>query len=205
MKKLIGFAIILVVGFTVYRFITTFLGEEPAASLENPGIETSTMILTSPSFQNNGTIPQKFTCDGLPASKAGGDINPELQVQNVPGTAKSLALIMDDPDAPAGTWTHWTVWNIDPKITMIKEDSVPTSAKATAGKPLSADEGMTSFGRIGYGGPCPPSGKPHRYFFKLYALTDVLILPSGAPLKQLESEIQKYLITSAELIGLYGR
>lgn len=146
------------------------------------------MILTSPAFQNSGSIPQKFTCDG-------GDINPELQIGNVPGTAKSLALIMDDPDAPAGTWTHWTVWNIDPKTTVIKEESVPPRAV----------EGMTSFGRIGYGGPCPPPGKPHRYFFKLYALGAILDLPSGTPLADLEAEIQKYMVARAELIGLYGR
>ena len=166
------------------------------------------MIITSPSFQNNGYIPQKFTCEGE-------NISPELRVQNVPENAKSLALIIDDPDAPAGTFTHWTVWNIDPKITAIKENSVPpglpadlsaevlttTEASIKAG----AVEGRTDFGKTGYGGPCPPSGKPHRYFFKLYALAAMLNLKAGADKAELEAEIQKHLIAKAELVGLYHR
>ncbi|RJQ28454.1 YbhB/YbcL family Raf kinase inhibitor-like protein [Candidatus Parcubacteria bacterium] len=146
------------------------------------------MIITSPAFEDNATIPEKYTCDG-------GDINPELHIHNVPEDAVSLALVVDDPDAPGGTFTHWTVWNIDPKTTRIKEESVPSNGV----------EGMTSFGRVGYGGPCPPPGKPHRYYFKLYALKDMLNLPNGTTIKEFEAEKERHLIEKAELIGLYGR
>jgi len=146
------------------------------------------MIISSPSFQNEESIPQKYTCDG-------GDINPELQIQNVPSGAKSLALIFDDPDAPGGTFTHWTVWNIDPKTTVVKEESVPPGST----------EGITSFGRVGYGGPCPPRGKPHRYFFKLYALDAVLSIAPGAPVQSLRDEIAKHRLEETEFTGIYGR
>lgn len=155
----------------------------------------NTMILISPAFQDNGLIPQKYTCDG-------GDINPELRIQYVPRDAKSLALIVDDPDAPGGTFTHWTVWNISPTTTVIKEESVPPGSV----------EGQTSFGRIGYGGPCPPaspaggpSGKPHRYFFRLFALNAWLDLPPGASRANLEKLIAEHLTLKAELVGLYSR
>ncbi|MBU6500840.1 MAG: YbhB/YbcL family Raf kinase inhibitor-like protein [Patescibacteria group bacterium] len=148
------------------------------------------MILTSPSFNNDADIPTKFTCDG-------GDINPELHVQNVPEEAKSLALIMDDPDATRGrSFTHWLVWNINPETTLIKQESVPPGSV----------EGKNDFPAVGYGGPCPPQGSaPHHYHFKLYALDEMLDLPSGSSKSLLEAEIDKHLITQAELVGLYGR
>lgn len=147
------------------------------------------MLITSPSFENGKPIPRKFTCDG-------GDVNPELIIQNVPENAKSLELIMDDPDATRGvTFTHWLVWNIDPNTKIIKQGS----------KSPGSIEGMTDFGRIGYGGPCPPPGKPHRYFFKLYALKEKLDLPEGSSKTDLEKEIQKHLIEKAELMGTFGR
>ena len=148
------------------------------------------MILTSPSFQANEKIPTKFSCDG-------GNFNPELHIQNVPDNAKSLALIMDDPDATGGrTFTHWIVWNIDPKTMVIKEESVPPASI----------EGKNDAGKIGYAGPCPPSGsKPHRYFFKLYALDAVLDLKEGAAKTELECATTNHTIAQAELIGLFGR
>lgn len=158
------------------------------------------MLLTSPSFNNQEPIPGKFTCDG-------GDFNPELLVQNVPAEAKSLALVVDDPDATGGTtFTHWIVWNIDPKTTIIKEESVPPGLPSVASAKEGAVEGKNDFPKIGYGGPCPPRGsKPHRYFFKLYALSSMLNLKEGANKAELEAEIQKYLLEKTELIGLYGR
>ncbi len=156
------------------------------------------MLITSPSFNHNEKIPDKFTCEG-------GDINPALAIENVPENAKSLALIVDDPDAPGGTFTHWTVWNINPNTTAIKEESVPPKSV----------EGETDFGRVGYGGPCPPAspkpseggppGKPHRYFFKLYALDAMLNLPEGSKRADLEKEIATHTIASAELVGIYER
>jgi Raf kinase inhibitor-like YbhB/YbcL family protein len=147
------------------------------------------MIITSSSFNEGELIPKKFTCDG-------GNINPELLIQNVPPEAQSLALILHDPDAPIeGGFTHWTVWNIDPDTAIIKEESTP---------PESA-EGSNGMNKIGYFGPCPPPGAPHHYHFYLYALDEVLDLPEGAPEAALRKEIDAHTITTAELVGLYGR
>ncbi|MDZ4209610.1 MAG: YbhB/YbcL family Raf kinase inhibitor-like protein, partial [Candidatus Curtissbacteria bacterium] len=142
------------------------------------------MKITSAAFENNAKIPSKYTCDGE-------NINPPLSFSGVPANAKSLVLIMDDPDAPNGTWVHWMVFNINPKINEISENSLPKDGI----------EGVTSFGKKGYGGACPPSGT-HRYFFKLYALDTILNLtnPNKAAL---EKEIQDHIIEKAELIGLY--
>lgn len=146
------------------------------------------MIIYSKNFKNNDFIPPKFTCDGE-------DINPELIIEDVPLEAKSLVLIVDDPDAPAGTWTHWTVWNIPPDTKVIYEGKLPEGAK----------EGKTDFGRSGYGGPCPPSGKPHRYFFKIYALDSMLNLESGASRQELEQALVNHILDQAEFFGLYQR
>ena len=147
------------------------------------------MIITSPAFNDEERIPPKFTCDG-------GDINPELLIQNVPAAARSLALMVEDPDAlMSGGFTHWTVWNIDPKTSLIKDESVPPGSV----------EGENGAGWVGYMGPCPPPGAPHRYHFKLYALNAPLDLPVGAPVAALRAEIAAHVIASAELVGLYGR
>ncbi len=145
------------------------------------------MIIESTEFKNNENIPTKYTCDGE-------DINPPLLFNNVPEETQSLVLISDDPDAPMGTWVHWTVWNIDPKTREIAENSVPTGAI----------EGITDFGRTGWGGPCPPSGT-HRYFFKLYALDIKLDLSSKTRKPQIEEAMAGHIIKEAELIGLYSR
>lgn len=158
--------------------------EAPPMTALSPEI---TMRLESPAFAHNQPIPTKYTCDGE-------DVSPPLKIFDVPANAKSLALIMDDPDAPRGTWLHWTVWNIPPDTQEIAENSVPQGAV----------EGMTDFGRPGYGGPCPPSGT-HRYFFKLYALDTMLNLPPGAKLSELEAAMSGHILAQAELIGLYSR
>ena len=145
------------------------------------------MKLTSPVFQNNEKIPPKYTCDGE-------DISPPLEIAEVPAETKSLVLISDDPDAPGGSWIHWLVWNIDPAITEIAENTVPTGAV----------EGITSFGKTGYGGPCPPSGT-HRYFFKLYALDTRIDLTAEADKEKLEQAIEGHILDQVKLIGLYDR
>lgn len=155
--------------------------------LQTPTTKTLNMRITSPAFENNQPIPRKYTCDGE-------NINPPLIFADLPEEAKSLVLIVDDPDAPMGTFTHWTVWNIDPGVSFIPENSVPEGAI----------EGMTDFGKPGYGGPCPPSGT-HRYFFKLYALNTVLILEPKAKVNDLMQAIKDYIIAQAELIGTYSR
>lgn len=142
------------------------------------------MELTSTEFSNNKFIPKKFS--GL-----GKDINPPLIINNIPQEAKSLALIVDDPDAPSGTWVHWVVYDI-PVLSKINEDSIP-------GK-----QGINDFGRKNYGGPCPPSGT-HRYFFKIYALDTMFNLKPGITKKQLEKKMQGHILQQAELIGLFKR
>lgn len=142
------------------------------------------MKLSSPEFEHNGFIPKKFTCQGE-------DVNPTLVIEDIPDGTKSLALIMDDPDAPMGTWVHWVVFNI-PVISRIEENSVP-------GK-----QGINDFGRLNYGGPCPPSGT-HRYFFKLYALDTELDLGEGITKKELEEAMEGHILQKVELIGLYKK
>lgn len=143
------------------------------------------MKITSPNFEPMGKIPVKFTGDGQ-------DINPNLKISKTPENTKSLVLIMEDPDAPVGIFTHWLVWDISPNLTEIKENSVPKNAI----------QGRNDFGKIGYGGPMPPSGS-HRYFFKIFALDVKLNLQEGANKEELERAIQGHIIDKVELIGLY--
>lgn len=145
------------------------------------------MTLSSSRFEHNQKIPSAYTCDGA-------DVNPPLVIMDVPAGARSLALIVDDPDAPAGTWVHWTVWNMDPQTREIAENSVPKSAR----------EGVTSFGKSGYGGPCPPSGT-HRYFFKLTALDTTLDLSPNAGAQDVQKAMDGHILASAELMGVYAR
>jgi len=144
------------------------------------------MKLTSV-FLNGEKIPIIYTCDG-------DDVSPELTISEVPDNAKSLVLIVDDPDAPVGLFVHWILYNIPTSTTKISSEKVPHGAVA----------GMTDFGRIGYGGPCPPSGS-HRYFFKLYAIDKVLDLPYGTTKTQLDYAINGHIIEKTQLIGMYSR
>ena len=130
------------------------------------------MQIKSPVFENNGFIPDKYTCKGE-------NVNPKLIIQNIPENAKTLALIMDDPDAPMGTWVHWVVYNIPNKTNELKQN-FPLDKEFSNG----IKQGMTDFGKTGYGGPCPPSGT-HRYFFKVYALDTILDVSYGLTKKDL--------------------
>lgn len=142
------------------------------------------MKLSSPQFTNNEMMPRKFSCEG-------DDVNPEFIIEGIPLDAVSLALIVDDPDAPMGTWVHWVVFNIA-VAKRIEENSVP------------GIQGITNSGKKDYHGPCPPSGT-HRYFFKIYALDKELDLPAGASKGQLEKAMQDHILDQAQLIGLYKR
>ncbi len=142
------------------------------------------MEITSPAFKHNEYIPAKYTCEGE-------DINPALVINGLPEGAESLALIMDDPDAPIGVWVHWVVFDIPP-VERIEENSAPGKL------------GITNSSRRDYHGPCPPSGT-HRYFFKIYALDTQLNLKEGASKGQLEKAMQGHILDKAELIGLYKR
>jgi Raf kinase inhibitor-like YbhB/YbcL family protein len=152
------------------------------------------MKITSPAFKNNDFIPQKYTCNGE-------NVNPELRIDDVPADAKCLVLIVDDPDAPNGTFTHWTLWDINPTISVIKENGITIAAW----KSDVAREGKTDFGRSGYSGPCPPVGNVHHYHFRLYALDMGLYLKEGADRASLESAIKGHVIEQSEIIGLYQR
>ena len=143
------------------------------------------MKITSPALNNNEYIPAQYTCKG-------DDINPPLRISNVPDNAISLVIIVDDPDSPNGTWTHWLVWNIDPTTQVLEEDTIP----------LGATEGTTDFGETGYSGPCPPVGV-HRYFFRIFALDTKINLTSEANREELEKAIDKHIVDEAELMGLF--
>ena len=145
------------------------------------------MKITSSAFQEGGNIPSKFTCDGA-------DVNPALRFEGAPVEAKSLALIVDDPDAPSGLFTHWLAWNIDPKTTDVAENSAP--AKAV--------QGTNDFPKTGYGGPCPPSGT-HRYFFKIFALDQMLDLKAGAKRAEVDAAMRGHVIAQGELMGRYSK
>jgi Raf kinase inhibitor-like YbhB/YbcL family protein len=143
------------------------------------------LSVNSSAFENNKVIPAKYTCDG-------DDVNPPLTIEGVPEGTKTLALIVDDPDAPMGTWDHWIVWNIPATTSKIAENTVPGT------------EGMNDFRRRSYGGPCPPSGT-HRYFFKVYALDVKLDLSPTSRKRDVEKAMQGHVLAEGELVGLYRR
>lgn len=144
------------------------------------------MKLNSSAFENGGQIPSVYTCDG-------GDISPQLQISDVPEGTESLALVMDDPDAPMGTFDHWVVWNIPADTTEIPEDAQPEGVP-----------GRNDFGRLDYGGPCPPSGT-HTYRFRAYALSRSLDLPRGSAKGELQRAMEGSVLDEALLEGTYSR
>lgn len=149
--------------------------------------------LTSTAFQAGGTIPRKFTCDGP-------DVSPPLAWSDPPAGTQSFALIMDDPDAPAGTWVHWVLYDL-PAATRELTEGLPKQGEL----PNGARQGRNDFGKAGYGGPCPPSGPAHRYFFKLYALGAKIGLKAGATKAELEKAMKGHILGQAELMGRYKR
>jgi len=146
----------------------------------------ATMKITSSAFHEGANIPSKFTCDG-------SDTSPPLQIAGVPSGAKSLVLIVDDPDAPSGLFTHWLVWNIPPQTGSIAEGSAPQGV-----------QGANDFGKSGYRGPCPPPGT-HRYSFKIFALDHELELRSGAKRSQVDAAMKGHVIAQGELVGRYAK
>ncbi len=149
--------------------------------------------LRTTTFQSGGEIPRKCTCDG-------GDVSPALSWSDPPPGAKSFALIMEDPDAPSGTFTHWVVYDLAPTTRQLPE-------KVAGNDDLrdGAHQGVNDFPMTGYGGPCPPPGKPHRYFFRLYALDTKLNLPREAHKQEVEQAMKGHMLAEAELMGKYKR
>ena len=155
-------------------------------------VEKMEIKITSSVFEDGGLIPSKYTCDGA-------DVSPPLQWDSVPEGTKSIALICDDPDAPMGTWVHWVLFNLPAETKELAENIPPDRTL-----PNGAKQGTSDFGRIGYGGPCPPSGT-HRYFFKIYALDAEVGLEAGASKSQLLGAMEGHILTQGQLIGKYRR
>jgi Raf kinase inhibitor-like YbhB/YbcL family protein len=143
--------------------------------------------ITSSIFEDNGNIPGKYTCDGA-------NVNPPLRIENVSPETKSLVFILDDRDAPRGTYVHWILWNIRPDTKEIKENSVPEGAV----------QGITDFKKRKYGGPCPPS-RAHKYVFKIYALDIPLDLNPDSSKKDVEKAMKGHVIAEAQMTGIYKR
>lgn len=143
--------------------------------------------VTSSVFSEGEEIPQKYSCDGE-------NIHPPLTIEGVPAEAQSLVIIMDDPDAPQGTFTHWLLWNLEPTVQEIEENVDPEDAVY----------GENDAGQVGYAGPCPPSGT-HRYFFKVYALDNFLDIPHDSTRQELEKYLEGHIIDEGELVGKYTR
>jgi Raf kinase inhibitor-like YbhB/YbcL family protein len=162
----------------------TAVGSQPGAG-QGQGSQMGGFTLKSSAFENGAPIPAEYTADG-------GNTNPPLSISGLPESTVTMALIVDDPDAPAGTWVHWVMWNIPVNALEIASGAVPAGAV----------QGKNSGGKQFYSGPAPPSGK-HRYFFKLYALDEVLQLNAAASKRELEHAMEGHIIAQATLIGTY--
>jgi Raf kinase inhibitor-like YbhB/YbcL family protein len=168
-------------------------GKPTPGAAADPKGTASPMTIGSPAFAEGKPIPKKYTCDGQ-------DISPPLKWSGVPAGTKGLALICDDPDAPAGTWTHWVLWNMPPSTPELPE-GVPRDPELPGG----LKQGQNDWPKTGYGGPCPPPGKAHIYVFKLYALDAALDLSTAADKGALENAMKGHILAQAKTIGTYGR
>jgi Raf kinase inhibitor-like YbhB/YbcL family protein len=162
-------------------------------SQERRGGSTMSFNLNSTAFQPGGDIPAKYTCSGA-------DVSPALSWTDPPPGTQSFALITDDPDAPVGTWVHWVVYDLPATARQLPEGVSKTDAVSGGGL-----QGQNDFRKTGYGGPCPPPGKPHRYYFKLYALDSKLNLKPGATKKAVEQAMQGHVLGQSELMGKFRR
>jgi len=168
----------MVIFFLLFFIVSHGIGQEAAKS----GFKIS-----SPAFENNGKIPSTYACDGV-------NINPPLKIENIPREAKSLALVFDDTDAPRGSYVHWILWNIDPGVKELKENSVPEGAI----------QGMNDFKKQNYGGPCPPR-RAHKYVFKIYALDTRLDLSPNSTKTDLEKAMKGHILAQAQWMGTYKK
>jgi Raf kinase inhibitor-like YbhB/YbcL family protein len=148
------------------------------------------MSLSSSAFKDGQPIPTQYTCDGK-------NISPPLAWSGLPVNTQSLLLILDDPDAPSGVWTHWIVYNLPADASELAEDKAPSAPNAK--------QGINDFKKPGYGGPCPPGGKAHRYFFKIFALDTMLDLSAGATRKEVDAAMAKHVLAMGQLMGTYQR
>ncbi len=177
--------------FLVPMFLCVCMIGIQAGQIEKEG-NSMKLEIRSTAFDEGGSIPRKYTCDG-------SDISPPLSWTQPPEGTKSLVLICDDPDAPMGTWVHWVLYGLSPDTLELPED-IPDKKEVLGG----ARQGTTDFRRIGYGGPCPPGGT-HRYYFKLYAIDSELDLSSGATKKEVLESIEGHVLAEGQLMGRYSR
>jgi Raf kinase inhibitor-like YbhB/YbcL family protein len=188
---------------TQYVLFAAFLALASAASIAagsaildancSTGRHTVSFVLETKAFPKGGEIPARYTCSG-------DDVSPAVSWSGVPQGTKSFVLIVDDPDAPSGTFTHWIVYDLPAATHQLPENVSRTDDLSGGGR-----QGRNDFRRVGYGGPCPPAGKPHRYFFKLYALNAALNLPAGASRKDVEGAMRGRVLAQAELMGKFAR
>jgi Raf kinase inhibitor-like YbhB/YbcL family protein len=183
----------------MFLLLLTMLGcasrQQPARPSPTPTTQKETNIelkLTSAAFKERQAIPRQCTCDGV-------NVSPPLEWSGVPKNAKTIAIIADDPDASGGTWVHWVLYNL-PAENIGLVENLPATENLKAG----GFQGKNDFGKIGYGGPCPPSGT-HRYFFKIYAVDAELPLPAGATKPEVEKAMQGHIVAQGQLMGTYGR
>lgn len=176
-----------------WGILVVLTGAVCIAALRAGATSIAALTLTSPAFPSGSEVPKQHTCDGA-------DRSPALTWSDVPEGTKSFALIVDDPDAPAGTWVHWVVYDLPAKTTRLPQGVDPDDRLAGGGT-----LGMNDFHKTGYGGPCPPAGKPHRYFFRLYALDAATNLQPRATKADLIKAIEGHVLEQAELMGTYKR
>lgn len=181
-------AIARIVPLILFGFISASLAQQSAA-----GGGSMALTLTSSAFAAGAEIPSQYTCKGA-------DTSPTLEWRGSPASAASFAMIMDDPDAPAGTWVHWVLWNVPPKAHFLPQ-GMPKREQLDDG----SLQGQNSFKKIGYNGPCPPAGQTHRYFFRLYALDTKLSLAAGASSDQLDAAMKGHVLAQAEYMGTFHK
>jgi Raf kinase inhibitor-like YbhB/YbcL family protein len=165
----------------------------PENLFSQSGGKPMSFTISSTAFTNGGDIPKKFTCDGA-------DVSPPLSWTDAPAKTGAFAIIADDPDAPAGIWTHWLIYDLPANRTELEENVIKADRL-----PNGSHQGRNDFRKLGYGGPCPPAGTPHRYVFKIYALDSKLNLAPGSTKQELEQAMQGHVLAKGELIGKYGR
>lgn len=184
------------------RFVLGTLGLLVGLAAATPGgasaagsasAAAAALRVTSPAFREGAVIPVKHTCDGA-------DVSPALAWTGVPKGAKSLALVCDDPDAPMGTWVHWVLFGLAPAAT-----GLPEGVSKVARLPDGTRQGMTDFKAVGYGGPCPPPGKAHRYYFRVYALDTVPDVKGTMTRSRLDEAMRGHVLAEGRLMGTYRR
>ncbi len=174
-------------------FALSFVMAILAASIHGQGGKGAAIHVTSPAFTEGKPIPSRYTCDGK-------DVSPPIRWDNAPSSAKTFALICEDPDAPSGTWVHWMIYNISADTT-----SLPERVMKSPELIINWFQCVNDFGKFGYNGPCPPNGKAHRYFFKVYALDASISLPMQARKADFAKAMEGHIVAEGSLMGTYQR